>query len=188
MTDSRNMRPTFSTFDFLDQGNRDAILGSYHFMRSRIDANRNNLFRIQFCPSVARSNMTAAAPFGNAVSDVVVIGAKEEVVRIDTGRHVAPMQNVHTNWDLSSEYLPRYSVRYSIDDSAIPFGNRRPKPNPAAALWNTFRTFLQHSTKIIRRVFAHDTSNKVIDIFAGESVCWHQRRFETLVPARRLYA
>jgi hypothetical protein len=90
----------------------------------------------EFRPATSLSASSAAAPLGNHVGDVVVVGAEKEVIWSNACRIVARVQHVEAILDRSVVDEPRgsmgaYSVVGAVPDAPVTICVLVPCPHPA---------------------------------------------------------
>lgn len=95
------------------------------------------------CSRIAFADIVSSPAFCYAISNVVSLCAKEQMIRVDAKRSVATMANLHAVWNWAVGDLPRHARR-ALDVTvplkiAIAFSGQRRGPIPAIV-----RSFLRH--------------------------------------------
>jgi hypothetical protein len=151
------MTPRFSAPRVSNRCSRDAELYGDLLMRAGRAANPSDLFVGQLGAPL----LFAACPtaFPNFVRDVIGMGAKEQMGRIDAGPVIARVTNAHPIWDLAVRYFPCGAVRPNLpvirtftSDFSVAGGPNVSRPRPAHIRIGEVSQFFCYAQQVVAAV------------------------------------
>ena len=113
-----DMGPSLPMLDAADEYGGNAVFRGDGRRPATVGADSQHISRSEDGPAVSLASQSHAALLSYSVSDVVVIGSKEQASRFNAGRRVATMQHFHAVRDGAVGVRPRQAM--GLPNDALP--------------------------------------------------------------------